>query len=228
MTTLLQFPTRCLGYRASAQDRVGHDKSDAECAHILDQLYCADRDYVLTLVVNDVFQTYNHADNAQGRNVESTTASRKSSIETIGLLDLRLGPWLIDAPPDDPLKGFGCMHWGCLTEGIKAAWLDPANKDNKNVLLAVSKKIRGCKRYFWNTPPDARKFLKYLGNAVNKEVADTTIMEIWHCTHDEVEPSWYVRKNVENEWKVGIIGTAAYDKKKWELVQALFPYRWER
>ena len=233
MTKLLQFPKSCLGHRAGflgvyVQDRVGHDKSDQEAAILLDQLYCHDRDYSLTLVVNGVFQTYNHPDNAEGRNNVGVVLSRKTSIETIGLLELRLGPWLIDAPPGEPLKGMGCMHWGCLTEGIKAAWLDPANANNKNVMLAVSRQIRGCKRYFWNTPPDARFVLKYLGNIVNKKVADTTIMEIWHCTHDEVEPSWYVRRNVENDWKVSIIGQVAYDKKKWELVQALFPYRWER
>ena len=96
------------------------------------------------------------------------------------------------------------MHFASLMEGGKAAWLDPANKNNQRVHGSVARGCPACKVYRHDMPDFAVDFLVNLGNLTNPEVCATTSMQVYRST-TSAEASWS-RKKLSRNWTVASLG----------------------
>ena len=207
------------------KDFVGHERSDAECAALIDELYMIDGNYTLHLTTSNNEWRVKRGVGNDSRSNMAAVMSRKTSVENIGLiLAMRKSPWLVaPAPGSDGLDEV--MHWATILEGTKEAWLADTNRENKLVQLAVSTPIPGCKRYDHRMPMHARKFLAYWGNITNSEVLDVTVIEVWKSTA-ECDAGWARRKSAMG-WSLGNTSQATLDMKRFEYACALYPRRWD-
>ena len=88
---------------------------------------------------------------------------RALTIESIGIVRVREGPWFVydkSAGGAVNMMRFRVMHWGNLLSGARRAWERDPQKKNRAVQLSVSMGISRCRRYDENAPDDANFFDK--------------------------------------------------------------------
>ena len=82
----------CLGHLA--QDFVGHDKTDSECATMIDELYLRDTNFKLYVVDHQGHWKTKRGRGKEQRYNRASVLSRRGPIENIGLLtNIRQPPW---------------------------------------------------------------------------------------------------------------------------------------
>ena len=151
----------------------GFQMSLQELSAICDEWYCVNPDYShQCLTANGTWASKRARRNDRG--CKSSVLSRKLSVESIGIVAQRLGPWIIEAKPGSGEKD-EVMHWATLLDGAEMAYNADVDKTNKTLQWSVRRPILHGKKYHWKVPDDARDFLKDLGNVTNAEVLVVTI-----------------------------------------------------
>ena len=146
----------------------------------IDDWYCTDQDYTHSILRPDGTMNSRRGE-FNDRGDEATIRSRALSVSTIGIVQQRLGPWLIASAPGDNSVD-EVYHWASLLEGVERCV--SADSSKKNVILwkSIARPLKHSKRYDYRMPEDARKMLKFLGSQVNDEVTEVTILEKYRAS----------------------------------------------
>ena len=74
---------------------MGHGYTDFEIADLVDQIYLEEDDVIMSLVdAMDMWTSARHPLNDRGD--EDSVLDREQSVNAVGILDLRTGPWFIE------------------------------------------------------------------------------------------------------------------------------------
>ena len=156
----------------------------------------------------------------------ASVASRKASVETVGIIQgLRGGAWLL--PRDDVLQDpawgsfiqhYHVLHWATLIEGAKLAWEEDTTKTNAVVQLSVTSGLTGCKIFMKKTPAYIIKYLVDLGNSMNSENSATTFLDVIRSI-EGVEAAWAKKKDamqwtIASEGAVDVRASEAHLRKR--------------
>ena len=142
----------------------------------MDEWYCIDNDYSHS-VLDKRGQITTRRGVFNDRGDESTIRSRANSLISIGIVQQRLGPWVIaQKPGSEELEE--AYHWASLLDGVERVIKEDPEKKNGVFWRSVSKPLKHGKKYDYRTPEDARKFMKFLGNEVNGEVLENGVGKV--------------------------------------------------
>ena len=86
--------------------------------------------------------------------------------------------------------------------------------------------LRNCKVYMRGMPAWARRWLKEIGNFLNKDTTSTTPIEIWASTV-QVQEAWERQKEL-HKWSFNQQLTSVMNEKKLEVANGLFKNRWAK
>ena len=162
----------------------------------------------------------------------ASVASRKASVETVGIIQgLRGGAWLL--PRDDVLQDpawgsfiqhYHVLHWATLIEGAKLAWEEDTTKTNAVVQLSVTSGLTGCKIFMKKTPAYIIKYLVDLGNSMNSENSATTFLDVIRSI-EGVEAAWAKKKDAM-QWTIASEGQSTLEHRKLTFANGLHKGRW--
>lgn len=88
----------------------------------------------------------------------------------------------------------------------------------------MATKIKGAKLYRRDLLKDVSRFLVEYGNFLNKDVAATTVLEVWRSTKS-VEGSFQKKKEMM-KWTSTSIGVTSMNEKKYEIAKEMYLGRW--
>ncbi|MDA8583559.1 hypothetical protein N9L68_04980 [bacterium] len=133
--------------------------------------------------------SWRHPENDRGD--EASEEARESSVDEVGIVPSRGGPWLVAVDKDNPKHasfpvGVLCLvlHWASLLSGARRSWLKDVKKENRVVHLTVREGVDDCRKYHPKTPTWAIKFLVHMSNIVNNIVTGITILQVYRSTVD--------------------------------------------
>ena len=210
---------------------MGHGYTDFEIADLVDQIYLEEDDVTMSLVdAMDMWTSARHPLNDRGD--EDSVLDREQSVNAVGILDLRTGPWFIERTKDQqkicnvfpPHVKFLLMHWGTLLSGAERAYKKDTKKVNKAVQVSVKNGVKHCKKYSSKTPDDVIKFIVAKGNWVNDKQTPPTFLEVFRCTK-ECETG-FSKKRTSMGWTTNRMTQGHIDKLRFLYVQGLWPKRW--
>ena len=106
----------------------GKPWTDIEIIDWIDRSFLDTSNFALSPLTKDrkKFAISRHHMNKEDRENAGGRASKKASIETVGLrLDWDSPPWVVQHPDMSNDEEFMSLHWGTRFEGLKDAWAWP-------------------------------------------------------------------------------------------------------
>jgi hypothetical protein len=167
----------------------------------------------------------------------STRLQRKQSVQRVGVLLGRSGPWIY--PRDEVtvvlvadkesgkktvIQRYWLLHWATLFEGVKDAIEEDVKKECKPVQLSHAAGLSGCRVFHKRSPTYILEYAVYVGNANNADVSCITFLQVL-MAHDSVDAAW-LKKKTQYGWTIASEGAAVLDERKYDMANAMFPNYW--
>ncbi|CAK0833439.1 unnamed protein product, partial [Prorocentrum cordatum] len=155
----------------------------------------------------------------------ASVQSRKRSVEKVGILNVRAGPWVVPRGEIDitvyadkaskttktvTLQRYNLLHWATLYEGLQAAVNDDGNAGNSVVEASLRDGLQNYKVFYKRTPAYVQEYLVDVGNETNDEQSSRTALQ----------------KKKLYEWSVASLGQRQYAEKGFEVAESTFVNRW--
>jgi hypothetical protein len=206
------------------QERLGQHLSVVEMLALVDVIYLEDGDATIALVdERDRWTSKRHPLNSRGD--EDSEQQREDGVDKVGILDIRKGPWYIDAAADSDDAAMEAnillLHWGNLLAGARRSYVKDKKRENKAVQLSVRAGVKHSKRYSRQTPNDVLMFLVDTGNITNDSNTPTTFIEHYRATRGH-EQAWS-KKKIAMGWNTNNMSGKEHDLRKHAFIEGLCP-----
>jgi hypothetical protein len=200
----------------------GNDLGILELKAVVDELYLVNNSVTLSMLDDSGnWALQRHRWNERGD--AGSIASRKKTVENIGVLDSREPPYFIrnaDNPAHADLLTCATLY----ADGAKAAYQSDVKKKNRTVQISVSIPVKACKEYHRMMPKVVAVWLIDYGNITNDENTKTTWMEVYRSTKDA--KAGFHRHKHQMKW-VGTMTQQKLQDKELEYIQGQWPGRWD-
>ena len=199
--------------------------TDTELMVIGDYFYLEDGATTVNLL--DADQQWTCSVDPRNRKPDpGSIASRKASIESVGLLEgVRSGPCVRKVRGSAPgEERWWVFHWNTLLTGVKAAWEADHKKIKRTVQISVRRPIKDAKKYKTDTPDDVIDFYVDYFNKTNSENTETTLFQIMESTQT-VEDGFNAHKLKFGLTVKKVGGAPAMDAIKFSFIESLFSRR---
>ncbi|CAK0865408.1 unnamed protein product [Prorocentrum cordatum] len=182
------------------------------------QLYCVTESIWIPAAVETVGGLVWTCDRSpfNKRGDAASAQSRKRSVEKVGILNIRAGPWVVPRDEIDITV--------YADKGLQAAVNDEGNAGNSVVEASLRDGLQNCKVFHKRTPAYVQEYLVDVGNETNDEQSSRTALQVL-MSHDSVEPTFFQKKKLY-EWSVASLGQRQYAEKRFEVAESMFVNRW--